>query len=185
MMSPWRVLSRVLELRDKDTEEHTSRTTEMTLRLAQEMGVLSSELVHIRRGATLHDIGKMGVPDQILNKPGPLDEAEWAIMRQHPEVAYHTLLPVEFLRPALDIPYCHHERWDGSGYPRGLAGLEIPWRRAFSRWWTYGTLCAPTGHTARPGRRLKWSNTCREQAGTQFDPEVVSKFLQVLRAIEY
>ena len=98
----------------------------MTVRLARAMGIADAELVHVRRGALLHDIGKMGVPDGILLKPGPLTEEEWVIMRQHPQLAYDLLAPITYLRPALDIPYCHHERWDGSGYPRGLAGEEIP-----------------------------------------------------------
>lgn len=117
---------RALELRDYETEHHTLRVTEMTLELARAMGLRGEALVHIRRGALLHDIGKIGVPDAILNKPGPLTEEEWALMRKHPEFAYEMLYPIEFLRPALDIPYCHHEKWDGTGYPRGLKGEEIP-----------------------------------------------------------
>ena len=111
--------SRALDLRDKETEGHTQRVTEMTVRLARAMGIADAELVHIRRGALLHDIGKMGVPDSILLKPGPLTDEEWVIMRQHPQLAYDMLSPIAYLRPALDIPYCHHEKWDGTGYPRG------------------------------------------------------------------
>jgi putative nucleotidyltransferase with HDIG domain len=118
--------ARALELRDKETEGHTQRVTEMTLRLATAMGVPEAELVHVRRGALLHDIGKMGIPDSILLKPGPLSESEWEIMRMHPVYAYEMLSPIGYLRSALDIPYCHHEKWDGSGYPRGLAGEQIP-----------------------------------------------------------
>ncbi len=118
--------ARALELRDKETEGHTQRVTEMTLRLARAMNVPEADLVHIRRGALLHDIGKMGIPDSILLKPGPLSEEEWNIMRQHPIYAYKLLSPIPYLKPALDIPYCHHEKWDGSGYPRGLQGDEIP-----------------------------------------------------------
>ena len=114
--------SKALDLRDKETEGHTQRVTEMTLRLAKAMGMSEFELVHIRRGALLHDIGKMGIPDSILLKPGLLTEDEWEVMRFHPEYAYKMLSPISFLRPALDIPYYHHEKWDGKGYPHGLKG---------------------------------------------------------------
>jgi putative nucleotidyltransferase with HDIG domain len=118
--------ARALELRDKETIGHTQRVTETTLNLARAMKMTEIELVHVRRGAILHDIGKMGIPDRILLKPGPLDEDEWEIMRQHPVYAYQMLSPIPFLRPALHIPYCHHEKWDGSGYPRRLRGDQIP-----------------------------------------------------------
>src|SRR5439155_19527680 len=118
--------SRALDLRDKETEGHSQRVTEMTVRLARAIGVGAAEIVQIRRGALLHDIGKMGVPDRILLKPGPLTDEEWVSMRQHPSLAYEMLAPIRYLRQALDIPYCHHEKWDGSGYPRGLTGEAIP-----------------------------------------------------------
>ena len=118
--------SNALDLRDKETEGHSQRVAEMTLKLARELGVDDQELVQISRGALLHDIGKVGIPDNILLKPGPLTEEEWEIMRQHPVYAYHLLHPITYLRPALDIPYCHHEKWDGSGYPRKLQGEQIP-----------------------------------------------------------
>jgi PAS domain S-box-containing protein len=118
--------SRALDLRDKETEGHSQRVTEMTLKLAQAMNVDDREIIHIRRGALLHDIGKLGVPDNILLKPGKLTDEEWEIMRQHPGNAYNMLHAVSYLRPALDIPYCHHEKWDGSGYPRGLKAGQIP-----------------------------------------------------------
>ena len=118
--------SRALELRDMETQGHALRVTELSLRLARALGVNDTELVNIRRGALLHDIGKMGIPDSILMKPGPLDEAEWTIMKKHPVYAYQLLSRVPYLRAALDIPYAHHEHWDGSGYPRGLRGSEIP-----------------------------------------------------------
>ncbi len=114
--------SHALELRDDDTEGHIQRVTEMTLRLAARMGATEEELIHIRRELLLHDIGKIGIPDIILLKPGPLTSEEWAVMKLHPLFAYRLLSPVQFIQPALDIPYCHHEHWDGSGYPRGLAG---------------------------------------------------------------
>jgi putative nucleotidyltransferase with HDIG domain len=118
--------SRALELRDHETEGHTKRVTDLTLRLAKAWGLPEYDMIHIRRGCLLHDIGKMAIPDQILFKPGPLTEEEWVTMRQHPLYAYQLLSPVPYLRPALDIPYCHHEKWDGSGYPRKLAGEQIP-----------------------------------------------------------
>ena len=108
-----------LELRDKETEGHTRRVAELATRLAQAIGVRENDLLQIYRGALLHDIGKMGVPDSIVLKPGPLTEDEWAIMRKHPQYAYDMLSPIAYLRMALDIPYCHHEKWDGTGYPRG------------------------------------------------------------------
>ncbi len=118
--------SMALELRDQETEGHTRRVAEMTLELAVLMGFEGEDLINIRRGALLHDIGKMGIPDSILLKPGELTPEEWAIMRRHPEFAYELLWPIEYLRPATPIPYSHHEWWNGNGYPRGLAGEEIP-----------------------------------------------------------
>ena len=121
-----RRLGPALELRDYVTEGHSRRVTELTVRVARRMGFDEPALVHVRRGALLHDIGKVGVPDAILSKPGPLDEAEWSVMRRHPELAYQMLAPIGFLKGALEIPYSHHERWDGTGYPRGLRGEQIP-----------------------------------------------------------
>lgn len=118
--------SRALDLRDKETEGHTQRVTEMTERLARAMGLSDAQIVQIHRGALLHDIGKMGIPDSILLKPGPLTDEEWVIMRKHPIYAYEMLSPIAYLHPALDIPYCHHEKWDGTGYPHGLKGEQIP-----------------------------------------------------------
>lgn len=118
--------SMALELRDQETEGHTRRVAELTYNLAEVLGFEGEELLHIRRGALLHDIGKMAIPDSILLKPGKLSPEEWAIMRRHPEFAYELLWPIEYLRPAIPIPYCHHEWWNGEGYPRGLAGTDIP-----------------------------------------------------------
>jgi putative nucleotidyltransferase with HDIG domain len=118
--------SKALDLRDKETEGHTQRVVKIALSIAQVLGIQEEELIHIQRGALLHDIGKMGIPDSILFKPGPLTDKEWEIMRRHPVYAYELLYPITHLRPALDIPYCHHERWDGTGYPRKLRGEEIP-----------------------------------------------------------
>ncbi len=171
--------SRALDLRDKETEGHSQRVTESTLRLARAMGVSDSELVHMRRGALLHDIGKMGVPDDILRKPGPLTEEETQIMHRHPVHAYELLSPIDYLRPALDIPYCHHERWDGTGYPRGLRGEQIPLAaRIFA--------VADVWDALRSGRsyRPAWTEEqaqehIRDQAGKHFDPRVIAAFVAI------
>ena len=118
--------SHALDLRDKETEGHTLRVTEMTLELARKFGFTDEQLRYIRWGALLHDIGKMGVPDHILLKPDKLTDEEWASMKKHPVFALEMLSPIAYLKSALDIPYCHHEKWDGTGYPRGLKGEVIP-----------------------------------------------------------
>lgn len=171
--------ARALEFHDSETEGHSQRVVEMTVRLARKMGLSEEELVHIRRGALLHDIGKIAIPAAILQKPGPLTEEEWRIMRQHPVYAYELLAPIAYLRPALDIPYCHHERWDGSGYPRGLKGEEIPLAaRIFAVVDVWDAL-----RFDRPYREA-WPEELvrqyfREQAGIQFDPQVVAAFLDM------
>jgi putative nucleotidyltransferase with HDIG domain len=172
--------SRVLDLRDHVTEQHTHSVAELTVELAQRMNVPAGELGHIRRGALLHDIGKMGIPDEILQKPALLTEKETEIMRTHPEMAYRLLSPIAYLAPALDIPYCHHEKWDGSGYPRGLKGEEIPLAaRLFAVVDVYDALIQE-----RPYRKA-WGKAealqyIREQAGKHFDPEVVRAFLEIV-----
>jgi PAS domain S-box-containing protein/putative nucleotidyltransferase with HDIG domain len=171
--------SRALDMRDRETEGHTIRVTEMTLRLARAMGVGEEELVHMRRGALLHDIGKMGIPDNILLKPGPLTDEEWTVMRRHPEYAYELLSLVNYLRPALLIPYCHHERWDGTGYPRGLREEAIPLAaRLFSVVDVWDAL-----RSERPYRPAwpeeKVHSYLMEQSGKQFDPQVLTLFLQM------
>jgi response regulator RpfG family c-di-GMP phosphodiesterase len=171
--------ARALELRDAETEGHSRRVTDMTLDLAGAMGLSDEELVHVRRGALLHDIGKMGIPDSILTKPGELDDDEWDIVRLHPVHAFEMLSPVPFLRPALDIPHCHHERWDGTGYPRGLKGQQIPLpARIFAVVDVYDALS-----TDRPYRkawpREKVLAHIREQAGKHFDPRVVEVFMKL------
>jgi HD-GYP domain-containing protein (c-di-GMP phosphodiesterase class II) len=174
--------SRALELRDQETEGHTQRVTEMTLRLAQRTGVSEAEMVHIRRGALLHDIGKMAIPDAILLKPGPLTAEEWVIMRRHPTYAYEMLSPISYLRPALDIPYCHHEKWDGTGYPRGLSEEHIP--RAARIFAVADVWDALT--TDRPYRPA-WSESraydyIREQAGKHFDLYIANTFMEMIQA---
>ena len=168
---------RALELRDEETEGHTRRVAEMTLRLAHAMEVSDADLVHIRRGSFLHDVGKIGIPDRILLKPEPLTEEEWEVMRMHPVHAFRLLQPIRYLRPALDIPYCHHERWDGKGYPRGLDGEHIPLAaRIFA--------VVDVWDALRIHRRYhpQWSDEqvrehIRSLAGSQFDPKVVEAFL--------
>lgn len=171
--------ARALELRDQETEGHTQRAAEMTLRLAQAMGMKEGELVHVHRGALLHDIGKMSIPDSILLKTGPLTEEEWAIMRRHPVYAFELLSPISYLRPALDIPYCHHERWDGAGYPRGLKGEHIPLAaRIFALADTWDALYSERRyHPAWPEDRVR--EHIRSLAGTQLDPKVVEVFLDM------
>jgi PAS domain S-box-containing protein/putative nucleotidyltransferase with HDIG domain len=171
--------SHALDLRDKETEGHTQRVTELTERLARTMGLSEAELVHIRRGALLHDIGKMGVPDHILLKPDKLTDEEWAFMRQHPQFAFDMLAPIAYLRQALDIPYCHHEKWDGSGYPRGLKGEQIPLAaRIFAVIDVYDALTSD-----RPYRKA-WSREktlehIKTNSGTHFDPKVVEAFISL------
>ena len=147
--------ARALELRDHETEGHSRRVAELTMRVARRMGMSEAELVHVWRGALLHDIGKVGVPDAILNKPGPLDDEEWQVMRRHPELARRMLEPINFLGPVLAIPCSHHERWDGSGYPERLRGEEIPRSaRVFAAVDIYDAR-AMNGPTARRGPRAE------------------------------
>ena len=169
-----------LELRDKETQGHTDRVVELTLELAQRMGVEGEDLTHIMRGTLLHDIGKMGIPDHILNKPGPLTEKEWEIMRRHPQFAFDLIKRIPYLRPAADIPYSHHERWDGSGYPRGLKGEEIPLAaRIFAVVDIWDALCYD-----RPYREAwpeeKVLEYIKNAAGIELDPAIVEKFLELI-----
>ena len=176
--------SRALDLRDQETEGHCRRVTELTIRLARSLGIGDDEMVHVRRGALLHDIGKMGVPDRILLKPGPLTDDEWIVMRRHPQMARDMLWPVEFLRPALDIPYCHHEKWDGTGYPCGLSGSEIPLAaRLFAIVDVWDALRSDRPYRdAWPVPRVL--DHVRGLSGTHFDPHVVHLFLAMMEAEE-
>jgi putative nucleotidyltransferase with HDIG domain len=173
--------SHALDLRDKETEGHTLRVTELTLELARAFGFSEAELVHVRRGGLLHDIGKMGIPDRILLKEGPLTPEEWEIMRKHPDYAHEMLLPIEYLRPAVDIPYCHHEKWDGTGYPRGLIREEIPLiARIFAVVDVWDALTSDRPY--RPAwSREKTLAHIQEQAGTHFDPHVVEVFMSLIK----
>jgi PAS domain S-box-containing protein len=171
--------SRALDLRDKETEGHTRRVTEITVRLAQTFGLGEAELSQVRWGALLHDIGKMGIPDGILLKQGPLTDEEWVIMKQHPDFAYQMLLPIQYLRSALDIPYHHHEKWDGTGYPLGLKGEQIPLTaRLFAVVDVWDAL-----RSDRPYRpawpEKKALDHIRALSGTHFDPQVVNVFLEL------
>ncbi len=175
--------SRAMDLRDKETEGHTQRVTALTEKLARLAGTGAIDLLNMRRGSLLHDIGKMGVPDSILHKPDKLTDEEWVVMRQHPQHAYDMIQPIEYLRPALDIPYCHHEKWDGSGYPRGLKSEEIPLSArifAINDVWDAVTSDRPY--------RLAWDKQkaldyIREQNGRHFDPYVVELFYKMIDSL--
>ena len=172
--------SRAMDLRDEETEGHTKRVTQLTLRVAKAMGFSDDELVHIRRGGLLHDIGKLGVPDKILFKESKLTKKEWEIMRQHPAFAHEMLSHVPYLRLALEIPYCHHEKWDGTGYPQGLKGPEIPLAaRIFTvaDVWDAVTSDRPYRKAWSKKRALKYIES---ESGTHFDPKVVKKFLALM-----
>jgi len=169
---------RALDLRDRETEGHTQRVTEITVRVATQLGFSEEELSHIKRGALLHDMGKIAIPDEILQKPGPLNEAEWERMRQHPQYAYDMLAPIEYLRPALEIPYYHHERWDGSGYPHGWKGEKIPLSaRLFAIVDVWDAL-----RSDRPYRkaipREQVIDYIQENSNILFDPKLVDHFLK-------
>ncbi|MBX3144893.1 MAG: PAS domain S-box protein [Trueperaceae bacterium] len=169
-----------LDLKDQETAGHSKRVTDMTMRLARRLGMPSEEIVHIQRGALLHDIGKMGIPDNILLKPGKLTDEEFEVMRQHPVFAYELISPIDFLKPALDIPYCHHEKWNGTGYPRGLKGEQIPLAaRIFAVVDVFDALTSD-----RPYRSA-WTTEkalehIREGSGSHFDARVVEVFFEVM-----
>ena len=172
--------AKALELRDKETEGHSERVTNLTVKLAQAVGIHGEALVNVRRGALLHDIGKMGIPDAILHKNGPLDERERQIIQQHPGHAYNMLKHIHYLQAALEIPYCHHEKWDGTGYPRGLKGEEIPISaRLFTVVDVYDALI-----NDRPYRKAlplqEVIAYLKSQSGSYFDPNLLDVFLRVL-----
>lgn len=173
--------SHALDLRDKETEGHTRRVTELTLELAQVFGFTEDELIHVRRGSLLHDIGKMGVPDRILLKETTLDPEEWRQMKQHPVFAHEMLQPIHYLHKALDIPFCHHEKWDGTGYPRGLKGAEIPLiARIFAVIDVWDALTSDRPYRgAWPHERVLAH--IQEGAGQHFDPEVVNMFVEYMK----
>ncbi len=172
-------LSRALELRDRETEGHTRRVAELTLRLAEKINIPEEQRVHMERGALLHDVGKMGIPDDILRKPGKLTSQEWEIMKHHPLYAYNILSQIEYLKPALDIPLYHHEHWDGSGYPYGLTGEAIPLAaRIFAVVDVYDALTSDRPY------RTAWSKEqaleyIKSQSGQYFDPLILQTFLSL------
>ncbi|MFN2144373.1 MAG: HD-GYP domain-containing protein [Anaerolineales bacterium] len=172
--------SRMIDLRDHVTDAHTRRVTNLTINLARRMGIPEKDLDHIQKGALLHDIGKIGISDAILQKPGALTDDEWEIMRSHPGIAYEILSEIDYLKPALEIPYCHHEKWNGTGYPRKLKGKEIPLAaRIFAIIDVYDALTSD-----RPYRKA-WSHQkaldyIKGQSGEYFSPAVVDEFLEML-----
>lgn len=171
---------RAVDLRDHETEGHSRRVTELTVELAQAFGILGETLVNVRRGALLHDVGKMALPDRVLLKPGPLDAEERALVRRHPQFAWDMLSGIDFLRPALAIPFAHHERWDGQGYPRGLSGEGIPFEaRLFAVVDVWDALRFDRAYRAGwPAERV--AAHIREESGKAFEPQVVDAFLGIL-----
>ena len=175
--------SRAMDLRDRETEGHSQRVAEMTVRLAESMGLDDKELIHLHRGALMHDMGKLGIPDSILHKPDELTDEEWQVMRQHPQLAYDMLNFIGYLRPALDIPYSHHEKWDGSGYPRGLKGEAIPLAaRIFAIVDVWDAL------TSERPYRPAWKDEealayIQEQSGKHFQPRIVELFFEIVEKI--
>ncbi|HNB50639.1 MAG TPA: HD-GYP domain-containing protein [Anaerolineales bacterium] len=167
-----------LELHDGESREHAFRVSEMTVKFARYLGIKEPRIFHIRNGALLHDIGKIGIPVDILNKGGPLSDTEWEVVRRHPTLAYELLAPIPFLKPALEIPFYHHERWDGHGYPNGLQGEQIPLTaRIFSIVDVWDAL-----RYTRPYRNESWSEEkiithIKQQSSHHFDPEIVTAFI--------
>jgi response regulator RpfG family c-di-GMP phosphodiesterase len=171
--------ARSLELRDIEPEGHSERVSDMAVQLARMLGVSGEALVHVRRGALLHDVGKLAVPDRILFKLGPLSDTEWEVLRRHPVYAYQLLLPLAYVRPALDIPYYHHEKWDGTGYPEGLQGEAIPLpARLFAVVDVWDALYSDRCYrSAWPEDEI--NDYIHEQAGSHFDPDVVQAFFEL------
>ena len=172
--------SQAMDLRDRETEGHSKRVAEHTVSIAKAMGMTEQELVHVWRGALLHDMGKLGIPDSILHKPGKLTDDEWAVMHQHPQLAYDMLKSIDYLHPALDIPYYHHEKWDGTGYPQGLKGEDIPLvARIFAVVDVWDALTSDRPY--RPAwSKDKAAAFIREQSGKHFDPRVVDLFFKIV-----
>ena len=177
--------SNALELREQETAGHSRRVVDLTKKIAAKFDIEGDDLAHLERGALLHDIGKMGIPDSVLLKPGSLTEEEWKIMRMHPIHAFNLLTRIDFLKKAIDIPYSHHERWDGSGYPQGLSGKDIP---LAARIFAVVDIWDALG-SDRPYRnawpREKILSYIKEISGSQLDPEVVDVFLQIVESSEY
>jgi len=174
--------SRVLEMRNREVKDHSRRVTEMALRLSRYLGIQEDEIEHIRRGALLHDIGKMAIPDEIILKDGDLSEEERAIIRRHPLFGFEMVSEIEFLRPAVDIMLCHHEKWDGTGYPFGLAGDQIPlYARIFAVVDVWDALCAEDRTYRKADPPEVAADYLLSQSGEHFDPSIVEAFLKMLR----
>jgi putative nucleotidyltransferase with HDIG domain len=173
-----------MELREQETAGHCFRVVELTLNFARRLKIPQEDLVHIHRGALLHDIGKMGVPDSILLKPGPLTEEEWVVMRKHPAYAYELLSQIDFLLPALDIPYYHHEKWDGSGYPTGLRGEDIPLAaRIFAIVDVWDALLSDRPYRdALPQQQV--IEYIKGESGRHFDPGLVTVFFEMMESAQ-
>jgi putative nucleotidyltransferase with HDIG domain len=173
--------SRVLEMRNREVKDHSRRVTEMTLRLARYMGIPEADLVHIRRGALLHDIGKMAIPDSVILKESGLSDEERALIRRHPLFGFEMVSEIEFLRPAMDILLCHHEKWDGTGYPFGLAGEQIPlYARIFAVVDVWDAFTSDDRSYRRADPPEVAAEYLRSQAGEHFDPVIVEAFLRML-----
>jgi putative two-component system response regulator len=172
--------AKALELREQETAGHSKRVVELTMKMARAFGVPEKDLIHFHRGAVLHDIGKMGVPDSILLKPGPLTEEEWVIMRRHPIYAFELLRDISYLVPSLDIPYYHHEKWDSSGYPCGLKGEEIPLSaRIFAVIDVWDALLSDRPYrSALPLEQV--IDFIQQESGRHFDPKVVKEFFKII-----
>ena len=176
--------SRALDLRDRETEGHTQRVTDLAVQLAKAMGMSEDDIVHVRRGALLHDMGKLGVPDGILFKPDKLTDEEFVVMQQHSQYVFDMFSDIAYLKPALDIPYCHHERWDGTGYPRGLKGKQIPIAaRLFAVVDVWDALLSSRPYHESWSKE-KAQDYMRSQSGTHFDPQVVELFLSMMNDLE-
>jgi putative two-component system response regulator len=176
--------AKTLELRERETAGHSRRVLALTLRLAERIGISADERIQLYRGALLHDIGKMGVPDVILLKPGPLTADEWAIMRMHPIYAHELLGHIKYLQSAIDIPYCHHEHWDGNGYPRGIRGEEIPLSaRIFALADVWDALTSERPYRP-PMPAEEVIAYIRQLSGKQFDPSLVEIFLKIVEQPE-
>jgi|GEM_PF-3393795 len=175
--------SQALELSGRETQKHTSRVVRLATELAGAMGMEEKEILQVQRGAKLHDIGKICIPEAILQKPGPLTEEEWSVVRQQPKLAYQLLSPIKYLSTALDIPHYHLEKWDGSGYPEGLKGDQIPvMARIFSIVHVYDALT--NSHPYRAALTKEQAlEQIKDQAGKQFDPAIVKAFLKLISTI--
>jgi HD-GYP domain-containing protein (c-di-GMP phosphodiesterase class II) len=178
------VWSSALDMRNKEAKGHTHRVMEMAVNMAKLLGMQKEELINIRRGALLHDFGNLAVPESILLKKGELTLEDWLSIHMHPYIAYELLAPIEFLKPALDIPYRHHEHWDGSGYPRGLKGEEIPLAaRMFSVVDVYDSMTSDRPY--RPAWSKKDAmNYLQDMAGQQFDPSAVELFVMMNNKVQ-